>query len=143
VSSGANARFSTGGGAKGVIDPALDNTSWDWVETVAKLGLSVVAVIAPYSPELWANPGFEGQIDAELRKAKLGHLDSAKYGNPIVFYFYIPAKSQAAGLEAIRAALERRGLAGVCKLGCAELQEKIWRIYHPQVTATQPPQEQQ
>ena len=119
-------------GHPALIDPADANTSMEWVELCAKLGFTTVVVQARYSPELWHNAGFEERLGSELTEANLGHYDSARYGNPIGFFFYLHGKKLADGLRLIEARLSAIGLLPHVKIGVADLELKGWRVVYPE-----------
>ncbi|MCX6924550.1 MAG: hypothetical protein NT154_15250 [Verrucomicrobia bacterium] len=137
MSEKANARFSLDAAPEasdshGVLDPAAANTSIEWVELCGKVGFTVVALKAPYSPELWQNSGFEKRLGAELAAANLGHLDSVKWFDPITFFFYVNTKDLAAGLQLMKARLAVIGLLPRVKIGCADQAAKVWRRFWPE-----------
>jgi len=113
-------------------DPAAANENIEWIELGLSIGLSVVAVQAPYSSELWNNAGFENALGSELTQAGLGHYDSAKYFNPIAFYFYLKTESLAAGLQLIKARLAAIGLLPSVKIGVGDQESKTWRVFYPE-----------
>jgi hypothetical protein len=115
------------------VDPADANGCPEWLEDMGKIGLSVAFIKAPYSPALWANSDFEKRLGSELTEARLGHLDSAKYGNPIVFFFYLNSKSLAAGLQLIKARLAAIGLLPHVRIGYADPGDKCWRTFYPEL----------
>ena len=131
-------RFSQGdapgaGAASGACDPADANGNLEWLETMGKVGFSVAFIQAPYTPELWANPGFEEHLGRELTEAGMGHLDSAKWGNPITFFFYLHSKSLAAGLQLIKARMAAIELLPRVKIGYADPSDKCWRMFYPEL----------
>jgi hypothetical protein len=115
------------------VDPADANGCPEWIEDMGKIGLSVAFIQAPYSSALWANADFEKRLGSELSGARLGHLDSAKYGIPITFFFYLNSKSLAAGLQLIKARLAAIGLLPHVKIGYADPGDKCWRTFHPEL----------
>jgi transcriptional regulator with XRE-family HTH domain len=134
----ANPRFSqettrAAGQAPNAIDPAAANESIEWVELIGKLGLTAVAVRAPYSAKLWQNSGFEEDLGRELAEAHLGDYDSARYFNPIIFFFYVRTQDLAAGLQLIKARLAAIGLLPSVKIGVADQESKVWRVFYPEL----------
>jgi hypothetical protein len=121
------------GQAPNAIDPAAANETIEWVELIGKLGLTAVAVHAPYSAELWQNSGFEEDLGRELAEAHLGHYDSARYFNPIIFFFYVRTQDLAAGLQLIKARLAAIGLLASVKIGVADQESKAWRTFYPEL----------
>ena len=120
------------------VDPADANVSLEWLKVCAKIGLTVVAVKAPYSPQLWENSGFEEDLGRELHEAKLGFYDSAKYGeflqsknvknqSQAIFFFCVPTKKLPAALQLIRAALAAIGLLPHVGIGHADRECKQYR----------------
>ena len=95
------------------LNPADANGTAEWIETVKAIGQTPYVVVIPYSKELWSNSGFEEAIGLELRKAHLGHFDSAQYGNPIEFYFYLKSKALPDAVELLKKGLQERGLLAV------------------------------
>lgn len=127
-------RFSQGaapGASAPTIDPADANGCREWIETMGKAGFSVAVIRAPYSPALWENSDFEKRLGTELTEAGLGHLDSAKWGNPITFFFYLHSKSLAAGLTFIKFRLAAIGLLQHVRIGYADAGDKCWRTFYP------------
>jgi transcriptional regulator with XRE-family HTH domain len=119
--------------APNAIDPAAANENIEWVELIGKLGLTAVAVRAPYSAELWQNSGFEEDLGRELAEAHLGEYDSARYFNPITFFFYVRTQDLAAGLQLIKARLAAIGLLPSVKIGVADHESKAWRVFYPEL----------
>ena len=111
----------------GPIDPAAANTCIEWLDTVGKVGFTVVAVQAPYSAELWQNSGFEKALGNELAAANLGFYDSMKPFNPLVFFFYVPSKFVVAALEIIKARLAAICLLPHVTIGYADPESKGYR----------------
>jgi hypothetical protein len=120
------------------VDPADANVSLEWLEVCAKIGLTVVAVKAPYSPQLWENSGFEEDLGRELHEAKLGFYDSVKHDaflrknsakqlNRIVFFFCVPSKKLPAALQFIRAKLAAIGLLHSAKIAYADPESITYR----------------
>ena len=103
------------------VDPADANGCSEWLAGMGKINLTVAFIQAPYSPALWANSGFENSLGTELTEAGLGHLDSAQWGNPITFFFYLHSGSLAAGLLLIR------GSPNSCESLSARLRERFGR----------------
>jgi len=133
-----NPRFSQGAAPEAAaahdpVDPAAANLSLEWFDICGKIGFTVVAVQAPYSPELFKNSGFEKALGSELTEAGLGHLDSIKWFNPIAFYFYLHTKNLAAGLQLIKSRLAAIGLLPQVKIGVADAESKTFRVYYPEV----------
>jgi hypothetical protein len=132
-----NPRFSqdpalASAGAPQAVDPAAANSSIEWLDICAKIGLTAVVVHAGYGPKLWEVSGFEKQLDSELRTAHLGYLDSVKYFNPLAFFFYVPTEKLVDGLQFIKANLEGIGLLPhSVKIGYADLEAKVWRTFYP------------
>ena len=129
-------RFSQGaapGAGAPMVDPADANGCLDWLEDMGKIGFAVACIKAPYSPALWANPDFEKRLGSELTEAGLGHLDSAKYGNPIMFFFYLHSESLAAGLQLIKSRLAAIGLLPHVRIGYADTGDKCWRRFYPEL----------
>lgn len=92
MTGGHNPRFSQDGTPDDApkhspANPADANVRREWIGVFGKVGLTVVAVRAAYSDALWQNPGFEEVLGGELSEANLGQYDSAKYGNPIIYFF--------------------------------------------------------
>ena len=138
MSEEANARFSKDSGAATgqgpmAIDPAAANQDIEWVELVGKLGLTTVAVQISYSAELWENSGFEQDLSRELAQGGLGELDSVKWFNLIVFFFYVRTQDLAAGLQFIKARLAAIGLLPRVKIGVADLESRTWRVFYPEL----------
>lgn len=136
MSNGLNPRFSQGaapGAGAPAIDPADANGCLEWLDDMGKIGFSVACIRAPYSPALWQNSDFEKRLGSELTEAGLGHLDSAKYGNPITFFFYLHSKSLAAGLQLMKARLAAIGLLPHVRIGYADLGDKCWRTFYPEL----------
>ena len=132
MSDGPYPRFPQGDPRRGPkIDPSDANACPEWLEAMGKIGFSVAFIEAPYSPALWANADFEKRLGSELTEAGLGHLDSAKYGNPITFFFYLNSKSLAAELQLIKARLAAIGLLPHVKIGYADTGDKCWRMFYP------------
>jgi len=128
----------TSAGTSRAIDPAAANFCTEWVAGVcAKIGLTAVVIGAPYSPELWANSGFEARLDEELRAAHLGHYDSAKFGNPIAFFFYLSSERLTEGLQLIKDRLSAIGLLSQVKIGYSDSDAKRWRVFYPEEKASQ------
>jgi len=109
------------GAPSGAVDPADVLASREWIELCAKIGFTLVAVKAPWSPELWQNSGFEEDLGRELTDANLGHYDSSKhgkfahsngpkYGNPITFLFCLHSTKLLAALQFMKARLAAIGL---------------------------------
>jgi hypothetical protein len=117
----------------GAIDPADANGNLEWLETMGKAGFSVACIQAPYSPELRANSDFEKRLGSELAEAGLGHLDSAKWGDPVTFFFYLHSKSLAAGLQFIKSRLAAIGLLPQVRIGYADTGDKCWRKFYPEL----------
>ena len=115
------------------VDPADANGCPEWLEDMGKIGHSVAFIQCPYSPALWANADFEKRLGSELSGATLGHLDSAKYSNPITFFFYLNSKSLAAGLQLIKARLAAIGLLPHVRIGYADTGDKCWRTFYPKL----------
>jgi hypothetical protein len=109
------------------VDPASANTCIEWLDTVGKVGFTVVAVQAPYSAELWQNSGFEKALGNELAAANLGFYDSMKPFNPLAFFFYVPSKFVVAALEIIKARLAAIGLLPHVTIGYADPESKGYR----------------
>lgn len=133
-----HSRFSQGAApeaaaGKNPIDPWHANTCVEWVDLCTKIGFSVVMVQAPYSPELWANSGFEKALGRELTAANLGHYDSAKWFDPIAFYFYVNTQSLAGGLQLIKARLAAIGLFPHVRIGYADRESKTWQTFYPEL----------
>jgi len=129
-------RFSQGA-APGVgvptIDPADANGCREWIETMGTAGFSVAFIQASCSPAVWENSDFEKRLGTELSEAGLGHLDSTKWGNPIVFFFYLHSKSLAAGLQLIKSRLAAIGLLPHVRIGFADTGDKCWRTFYPEL----------
>jgi transcriptional regulator with XRE-family HTH domain len=123
----------TAGQTPNAIDPAAANETIEWVELIGKLGLTAVAVRAPYSAELWQNSGFEEDLGRELAEAHLGQYDSARYFNPITCFFYVRTQDLAAGLQLIKARLAAIGLLPSVKIGVADQESKAWRVFYPEL----------
>ena len=117
----------------GAIDPANANGCPEWIEDMGKIGFTVAFIQAPYSPALWANSGFEKRLGSELIEAGLGHLDSAKWGNPTTFFFYLRSGRLAAGLQLIKSRLAAIELLPHVKVGYADPGDKCWRIFSPEL----------
>ncbi len=100
---------------------------------MGKIGFTVAIVQAPYSPALWANSDFEKRLGTELIEAGLGHLDSAKWGNPISYFFYLKSGSLAAGLQLIKSRLAAIELLPHVKIGYADPGDKCWRTFYPEL----------
>ena len=113
------------------VDPAAANGCTEWLAGMGKINFTVAFIQAPYSPALWANSGFENSLGTELTEAGLGHLDSAKWGNPITYFFYLHSGSLAAGLQLIKSRLAAIELLPHVKVGYADCQDKCWRVFHP------------
>ena len=120
------------------VDPAIYNTSLEWIKLCAKIGFTVVVVKAPWSPELWQNSGFEEDLGSELTEANLGHYDSAKYGkhvhsdgakygNPVTFFFCVHSPKLPAALRLIKDRLAAIGLLPHVKIAYADLDPLAWR----------------
>ncbi len=114
------------------LDPAAANTCIEWLDVAGKVGFTVVAVVAPYSEELWAVSGFEKTLGRELNEAGLGHYDSAKWFNPIAFFFYVSTQRLAVGLQTIKQRLGEIGLLSRVKIATADPETKTWRIFWPE-----------
>jgi hypothetical protein len=115
------------------VDPADANLCDEWIEVLDKVGFTPVLVKADYSPELWQNAGFEERLGAELTDAKLGSYDSAKYGNPIKFFFLVASSRLPAGLQFISTRLAAIGLLPHVIIGYADKDSKTWRqVVFPQ-----------
>jgi hypothetical protein len=111
----------SGAGAPiGKIDPADTNTDCEWIATMEKVGFTVVVVKVPYCTALWQNSGFEETLGSELTGARLGSLDSVKWGNPCRCYFYVHSKHLVAALELIEARLAAIGLLPHVAIGYAD-----------------------
>ena len=131
-----SARFSQGAApapSAPTADPADANGCLEWLEGMGKIGFSVACIRAPYSPALWANSDFEKRLGSELTEAGLGHFDSAKYGDPITFFFYLHSKSLAAGLQLMKTRLAAIGLLPHVRIGYADTGDKCWRKYYPEL----------
>jgi hypothetical protein len=134
-----NPRFSLGpttasAGEPQALDPAAANETIEWVGDVcAKIGLTAVVVQAPYSLQLWQNSGFEERLGEELGAAHLGHYANAKFGNPISFFFYVASEKLVEGLQFLEARVSGIGLLPQCKIGYADLEAKVWRLFYPRV----------
>jgi hypothetical protein len=115
----------------GVCDPAAANGNLEWLGTMGEAGLSVAYIRAPYTPALWANSDFEKRLGSELTEAGLGHLDSAEWGNPIIFYFYLHSQSLAAGLQLIMSRLAAIELLSHVEIGYADPADECWRTLYP------------
>jgi hypothetical protein len=117
----------------GPVDPSDFNGCPKWIEDMGKIGFTVAIVQAPYSPALWANSDFEKRLGTELIEAGLGHLDSAKWGNPISYFFYLKSGSLAAGLQLIKSRLAAIELLPHVKIGYADPGDKCWRTFYPEL----------
>src|ERR1035438_6355447 len=115
------------------VDPADANGCPEWLEDMGKVGFTVAFIQAKYSPALWANSNFEKRLGSELTEAGLGHLDSAKWGNPTTFFFYLRSGRLAAGLQLIKSRLAAIELLPHVKVGYADPGDKCWRIFSPEL----------
>jgi hypothetical protein len=116
------------------VDAADANVCWEWVESMEKIGFTVLLVVAFYTDELWKHPAFEVELGEELTTAGLGHFDSAKFGgNSNLYYFYIHRTTLTAGLKTIKDRLAALGLLTLCQIGHADAKDKCWRKFYPEL----------
>lgn len=119
----------------GPADPSDCNLNLEWIETMAKAGFAIVVVQVPYCPELWQKSEVEEVLGELLETAELGFFDSARYGNPTRFFFYVNKRKLQFALGLLKPLLENRGLLAVSTIGYADEQDKVWRQFHPPVAA--------
>lgn len=128
------------GAPSGAVDPADVNASLEWIELCAKIGFTLVALRATWSPELWQNSGFEEDLGRALTEANLGHYDSAKhgkmahsngpkYGNPIIFFFCVHTAKLPAALQFMRARLAAIGLLPHVRVLYADQDTRYRRVF--------------
>ena len=115
------------------VDPAAANGCPEWQEDMGKLGFTVAFIQILHSPALWANSGFEERLDGELTVFKLGQLDSATWGNPATFFFYLHSARLAAGLQLLKSRLAIIELLPNVKIGYADASDKCWRMFYPEL----------
>jgi hypothetical protein len=92
---------------------ASEFVDWGNIRFNESHGLTSVALGVECCGELWANPGFEKGLDADLRAAGLGHLDSDAFrpGSSMrVFNFYFKTGALGAAIEFCRGRLDSLGL---------------------------------
>lgn len=130
-------RFSLTPAADGAVehaDPTEANNCLEWIEGMAKIGFTVAVVEVKYSrPELEkAGLGFEERIGSLLQDGELGHFDTMQQGDPFKLFFYLHTKTLSVALQFIKAKLEELGLLSLCKIGHADHEAKVWRVFYPE-----------
>lgn len=114
-----------------VLDPSEANTCWEWLQQMAKIDFTVVAVEMKYAPATLQRFGPPEVLAASLMNEELGHFDSLKQGDPFTLFFYAFADILPAALQFIKGKLEQLGMLDLSKIGHADCGEKVWRTFHP------------
>ena len=110
-------------------DPADANTEWEWIQSMAKIGFTLVLVEMCFDRAQLEEFGHPQVLAAQLIKEELGHFDSIKQGNPFGLFFYVGP--MPAAVEFIKLRLQELGLLPLCKIGLADSAEKVWRTFYP------------
>ena len=111
------------------IDPADANYSVEWIDSIGKLGLSVIIVQMDRCPQSFASSEIIASLGEEMWKAKLGHLDSSQWHPRIRQFFYAKTKHLGDALNFLRSGLETSGLRDISTIGYFDATEKIWRTF--------------
>jgi hypothetical protein len=113
------------------IDPADANYCGEWIDSIGSLGLSVVVVQMDRCSQSFASSEFIASLGEEMRKAKLGHLDSSQWHPHIRHFFYAKKGCLGEALNFLKSGLETSGLGDISTIGYFDATEKIWRTFQP------------
>ena len=113
------------------FEPAWDNFSEAWLESVSKLGFMVVCIQFKLCPLGYEQSEFITSLGAHFASAGLGHFDSSQWQGKILHFFYADAKRLIEALEFLKSKLGEQDLLPISGIGYMDISSRIWRQFYP------------